>query len=199
MLFSLLRCTRNALQITAPFLRTPTKSACIASWNVLKNRSILQEQISKSFHFQSFNKCVVNIPKHSECSALQSNIYRARPNLLQPSNLDQIQKRTVTKFSWRKGKRKTVKVVLKKFKRLDWGVWIHGKCGRQKRLYRKSANQKRRLRQHVFCNGTQSWLLDSMVTNFWRKPKHYVEDPYKPYHSREEFHITRKKPIKPVA
>lgn len=108
------------------------------------------------------------------------------------------QTRTVTKFSLSKGKRKSVKVVLKKFYRLDWGIWIRGKCGRQKKLYKKSARRKRRLRQHVFCNATQSWLLDSMVTKYWRRPKYYVDDPYEPYHSREEFPTTRKKPWAPL-
>lgn len=70
-------------------------------------------------------------------------------------------------------------------------------CGRNKKLYKKSANRKRRLRQHVFCNATQSYLLDKMVTSYWRKPKYYVDDPYEPYHKREEFSITSKKPVVP--
>ncbi|XP_015597223.1 39S ribosomal protein L35, mitochondrial [Cephus cinctus] len=102
--------------------------------------------------------------------------------------------RTVTKFSLKKGKRRSVKTVLKRFFRLHWGVWIRTKAGRHKRLWKKSSNQKRRLRQHVFTNSTQSYLLDKMVTNFWKRPKYYVDDPYTPYHQREEFWITRKAP-----
>ncbi|XP_047539755.1 39S ribosomal protein L35, mitochondrial [Vanessa atalanta] len=102
--------------------------------------------------------------------------------------------RTVTKFSLKKGKRKTVKAVVKRFFRLHWGGWIRTKIGRHKRLWKKSPPQKRRLRQHVFCNGTQNTLLDKMVTKYWKKPKYYVEDPYAPYHTREEFPHTRKKP-----
>ena len=70
-------------------------------------------------------------------------------------------------------------------------------CGRNKKLYKKSANRKRRLRQHVFTNATQSWLLDKMVTKYWRKRRFYVDDPDEPYHNREEFTITRKKPSLP--
>ncbi|GLV41966.1 mitochondrial ribosomal protein L35 [Carabus blaptoides fortunei] len=103
--------------------------------------------------------------------------------------------RPVTKFSLQKGKRKSVKAVLKRFYRLDWGGWIRTKSGRNKKLWKKSESQKRRLREHVFVNGTQSWLLDKMVTKYWRKPKYYVDDPYEPYHQREEFYITRKKPL----
>lgn len=102
--------------------------------------------------------------------------------------------RTVTKFSLKKGKRKTVKAVVKRFFRLHWGGWIRTKVGRKKRLWKKSPPQKRRLRQHVFCNATQSKLLDKMVTKFWKKPKYYVDDPYAPYHTREEHPVTRKNP-----
>lgn len=105
-----------------------------------------------------------------------------------------ITSRTVTKFSYRKGRRKAVKVVLKKFYRLNWGGWIRTKCGRNKKLWKKTSARKRRLRQHVLCNATQSRLLDKMVGSYWRKPKYYVDDPYNPYHSREEFVYTAKKP-----
>ncbi|XP_055376511.1 39S ribosomal protein L35, mitochondrial [Condylostylus longicornis] len=103
--------------------------------------------------------------------------------------------RSVTKFSLKKGKRKTVKCVLKRFKRLHWGIWIRTRSGRHKKMFKKSPALKRRLKQHVFVNAQQSWLLDSMVTNYWRKPKYYVDDPYEQYHKREEYFATRKKPL----
>uniref|UniRef100_A0A182Q683 50S ribosomal protein L35 n=1 Tax=Anopheles farauti TaxID=69004 RepID=A0A182Q683_9DIPT len=103
--------------------------------------------------------------------------------------------RTVIKFSLRKGKRKTVKAVVKRFKRLDWGGWIRTISGRTKKLWRKRANRKRRLRQHVLVNATQATLLDKMVTKYWKRPRHYINDPYAPYHSREEFVYTRRKPL----
>lgn len=103
--------------------------------------------------------------------------------------------RPLIKYSLRKGKRKTVKPILKRFKRLDWGIWIRTKSGRHKKLWKKSSAQKRRLRQHVFVNATQSTLLDKMVTKYWRRPKYYVDDIYEPYHRREEFYITRRKPL----
>uniref|UniRef100_A0A182MXL0 50S ribosomal protein L35 n=1 Tax=Anopheles dirus TaxID=7168 RepID=A0A182MXL0_9DIPT len=103
--------------------------------------------------------------------------------------------RTVIKFSMRKGKRKTVKAVVKRFKRLDWGGWIRTISGRTKKLWRKRANRKRRLRQHVLVNATQATLLDKMVTKYWKRPRHYINDPYAPYHTREEFVYTRRKPL----
>ncbi|XP_058804628.1 large ribosomal subunit protein bL35m [Phymastichus coffea] len=102
--------------------------------------------------------------------------------------------RTVTKFSLKKGKRKSVKTVLYRFYRLNWGIWIRTKAGRQKHLWKKSASRRRKLKQHVFTNSTQSWMLDKMVTAFWRRPKYWVDDPYEPYHKREEFPFTQKKP-----
>lgn len=110
------------------------------------------------------------------------------------SNITAVPVRTVTKFSLKKGKRKSVKAALRRFYRLHWGGWIRPKVGRHKKMWKKSSANRRRLRQHVFCNGTQTTLLDKMVTKFWKRPKHYVEDPYEPYHSREEFTITRKQP-----
>ncbi|XP_003426692.1 39S ribosomal protein L35, mitochondrial [Nasonia vitripennis] len=102
--------------------------------------------------------------------------------------------RTVTKFSLTKGKRKSVKTVLKRFYRLHWGIWIRTRAGRHRHLWKKSNAQRRRSKQHVFTNASQSWMLDKMVTKFWRRPKHWVDDPYNPYHTREEFMYTRKKP-----
>ncbi|EFN64271.1 39S ribosomal protein L35, mitochondrial, partial [Camponotus floridanus] len=102
--------------------------------------------------------------------------------------------RTVTKFSLRKGKRKTVKTVLKRFYRLNWGIWIRTKAGRRKHLWRKSSARKKRLQQHVFCNSTQSTLLDKMVCKYWKRRHYYVDDPYEPYHEREGFYLTRKRP-----
>lgn len=116
--------------------------------------------------------------------------------ILNVSNkISPVPSRSVTKFSLKKGKRKTVKAVVRRFLRLHWGGWIRPKVGRHKKLWKKSLSQKRRLRQHVFCNGTQNTLLDKMVTKYWKRPKYYVEDPYTPYHTRDEYYITRKKPL----
>jgi len=75
------------------------------------------------------------------------------------------------------------------------GIWIRTKCGRQKKLWKKPAARKRRLRQHVFCNAKQSSLLDKMTTKYWKKRRYYPDDPYEPYHDREEFSLTRKTPL----
>ncbi|XP_076166742.1 mitochondrial ribosomal protein L35 [Ptiloglossa arizonensis] len=103
--------------------------------------------------------------------------------------------RTVTKFSLKKGKRKSVKTVLKRFYRLNWGMWIRTCAGHRSKRWRKSSNRRRRQKRHVFCNSTQCTLLDKMVTKYWKRPHYYVDDPYNPYHKRNEFPLTRRIPL----
>ncbi|KAF6209272.1 hypothetical protein GE061_015017 [Apolygus lucorum] len=119
-------------------------------------------------------------------------------SFLVPTSPEQHSTRSLTKYSLQKGKRKSVKAVIRRFFRLDWGIWIRPKCGRHKKIYTKSWRRRRRLRQHVFTNSTQSWLLDTMVTKYWRRPKYYPDDPYNPYHKREEYPTTRRTPQIPV-
>lgn len=102
--------------------------------------------------------------------------------------------RTVTKFSKIKGKRATVGPAVRRFFRLNWGGWIRTRCGRHKKMWKKSSNRKHRLRQHVLVNAHQSHLLDQMVTKFWKRPKHYIDDIYEPYHDRS-FYLARQKPM----
>ncbi|XP_047355888.1 39S ribosomal protein L35, mitochondrial [Vespa velutina] len=152
--------------------------------------NITQNRSSSFLYTQTW----FNINRVKEKSSIDSavmphgNIISVQDTLITP-------KRTLTKFSLKKGKRKTVKTVIKRFYRLNWGIWIRRYVAHDKHMWRKTEGRKRRLRQHIFINGTQSWLLDTMVTKYWRRPKFYVDDPYNPYHKREEFRITRKKPL----
>jgi large subunit ribosomal protein L35 len=99
--------------------------------------------------------------------------------------------RSVVKFGRLKGRRKTVKAVLKRFYRLDWGIWIHPKAGRHRHLWQKGKLQKKRARQHVFCNAWHTRTLERMTTKYWHKKKYWVDDIYEPYHSRPDFWITK--------
>lgn len=185
MLRSVFAASRSVLQTTGHYINKPMQiSLCVTQ------------------AIQNYSKASV-VNNRMYCSLLgrpKFKLTQPNGNLLEvfPAGNTGNQTRSVTKFSLSKGKRKTVEVVLRKFYRLNWGIWIRGKCGREKRLYTKSARRKRRLRQHVFCNAKQSWLLDSMVTKYWRKPKYYVDDPYEPYHTREEYPKTRQKPYVPL-
>lgn len=97
--------------------------------------------------------------------------------------------RTVTYYSARKGKRKTVKAVIYRFLRLHSGLWLRRKAGYKKKLWKKTAARKKRLREFVFCNKTQSKLLDKMTTSFWKRRNWYADDPYQKYHDRTNLKV----------
>ncbi|XP_075147963.1 mitochondrial ribosomal protein L35 [Haematobia irritans] len=170
-------------------------------------RSLVGSAIKSACYVSALRSITVASSQKYSFSTLQtlagSNVFPrlsspvVQANLLQQSIAVQTQQsRSVTKFSLNKGKRKSVKAVVKRFRRLDWGAWIRTYTGRQKKLFSKSSKTKRRLRQHVFTNSTQSWLLDKMVTSFWRRPKNWVDDVYAPYHRRDEFFATKSKTFK---
>ncbi|XP_063238047.1 large ribosomal subunit protein bL35m [Bacillus rossius redtenbacheri] len=146
-------------------------------------------QTSPSYNFQA-GSLVSGFLRYN---FLNTNINSS--NIVPSPSVLQSQSRTVTKFSRQKGKRRSVRAVVQRFYRLHWGGWIRTRAGRHRFLWKKKDSLKRRHRQHVFCNATQSRLLDKMVTKFWRKPRFYVDDPYEPYHTREEYYVTRKKPL----
>ncbi|KTF85804.1 hypothetical protein cypCar_00019815 [Cyprinus carpio] len=92
--------------------------------------------------------------------------------------------RSLTYYSLRRGKRKSVKSVVQRFLRLHCGLWVRRKAGYKKKLWKKSAARKKRLREHVFCNKTQCKLLDKMTTPYWKRRNWYLNDPYQKYHDR---------------
>ncbi|MBW01245.1 39S ribosomal protein L35, mitochondrial, partial [Eschrichtius robustus] len=105
------------------------------------------------------------------------------PNVLKPPV------RTVTYYSSRKGKRKTVKAAVYRFLRLHSGLWLRRKAGYKKKLWKKTVARKRRLREFVFCNKTQSKLLDKMTTSFWKRRNWYADDLYQKYHDRTNLKV----------
>ncbi|XP_063315903.1 large ribosomal subunit protein bL35m [Pelobates fuscus] len=115
-----------------------------------------------------------------------SILQRVTPLL--PSILQQ-PTRSLTYFGVRSGKRKSVKAVPKRFMRLHCGLWIRKKAGYKKKLWKKMAARKKRLREVVFCNKTQSKLLDKMTTSFWKRRNWYSDDPYQKYHDRTNLKV----------
>ena len=110
------------------------------------------------------------------------------------------QQRGVVKWSHKKGKRKTVKSVVKRFMYLDWsgrGMWIRPRTAKYKRRWRQSSRRKARLNQHVFTNATQSRMLDKMATKFWRRQFHFIDDMYADFHVRDNFPMTARPPAAP--
>lgn len=57
-------------------------------------------------------------------------------------------------------------------------------AGYKKKLWKKKPARRKRLREHVFCNKTQSKLLNKMTTSFWKRRNWFVNDPYLKYHDR---------------
>ncbi|KAM6202357.1 large ribosomal subunit protein bL35m [Rhynchocyon petersi] len=135
----------------------------------------------------------VCIPRASDCAdgrpgwwleALQRGLVATLlPNVLKPPV------RALTYYSARKGKRKTVKAVVYRFLRLHSGLWLRRKAGYKKKLWKKTSARKKRLREFVFCNKTQSKLLDKMTTSFWKRRNWYANDPYQLYHDRTNLKV----------
>ncbi|KAG8453358.1 hypothetical protein GDO86_000117 [Hymenochirus boettgeri] len=105
------------------------------------------------------------------------------PNILSQSV------RPLTYFGVRGGKRKSVKSVPDRFLRLHCGLWVRRKAGYKKKLWKKTAARKKRLREHVICNKTQCKLLDKMTTSFWKRRNWYINDPYQKYHDRTNLRV----------
>ncbi|XP_078534786.1 large ribosomal subunit protein bL35m [Lissotriton helveticus] len=120
---------------------------------------------------------------------LTGNVPVLKSAIFLPTRITQQPVRTLTYFGFRKGKRKTVKAVVKRFLRLHCGLWIRRKAGYKKKLWKKTPARKRRLREIVFCNRTQSKLLDKMTTSFWKRRNWYVDDPYQKYHDRTNLKV----------
>ncbi|XP_054909422.1 39S ribosomal protein L35, mitochondrial [Poeciliopsis prolifica] len=92
--------------------------------------------------------------------------------------------RNLTYVSLKKGKRKTVSAVTERFMRLHCGLWIRRKAGYKKKLWKKMPARRKRLREIVFCNKTQSKLLDKMTSSYWKRRNWFLNDPYQKYHDR---------------
>ncbi|XP_054678984.1 39S ribosomal protein L35, mitochondrial [Grus americana] len=123
-----------------------------------------------------------NLPGGGAPSVL-SSITSLLPSILQQPV------RTLTYYSLRNGKRKTVKAVTDRFLRLHNGLWVRRKAGYKKKLWKKSTAQKKRLRELVLCTRTQCKLLDKMTTSFWKRRNWYVDDPYQKYHDRTNLRV----------
>ncbi|CAI9543114.1 unnamed protein product [Staurois parvus] len=125
----------------------------------------------------------INNQLSAQNTSILSRVAPLLPSILQQSS------RPVTYTSLRRGKRKSVKSVLERFMRLHCGLWIRRKSGYKKKLWKKRAARKKRLREMVICNKTQSKLLDKMTTSFWRRRNWYVDDPYQKYHDRTNLKV----------
>uniref|UniRef100_A0A8C7BTY4 Large ribosomal subunit protein bL35m n=2 Tax=Neovison vison TaxID=452646 RepID=A0A8C7BTY4_NEOVI len=156
------------------------RNACLSSALSAQHfRSLPMPTVSSA---PGLSTCVRNLTC-GHTPAILNRVAPLLPNVLKPPV------RTVTYFSSRKGKRKTVKAVIYRFLRLHSGLWLRRKAGYKKKLWKKTAARKRRLREFVFCNKTQSKLLDKMTTSFWKRRNWYADDPYQKYHDRTNLKV----------
>ena len=77
-----------------------------------------------------------------------------------------IPERSIVYCSRRRGKRKTVKSIIRRFRRTGSGKWKRWQAGRTHNMTKKSAKRKTRLKRYVICNKQQTKLLNKMV-NGW--------------------------------
>lgn len=107
--------------------------------------------------------------------------------LLQVEDTNLCLSRNVTKFSLKTGKKKSVDAVLQRFYRLNCGLWIRRRAGCHKKMHKKNMEERYKSAQHVFCTKTQCLMLDKMITDYHKKRKYYIDDPFEPYHERNNF------------
>ncbi|XP_075839972.1 large ribosomal subunit protein bL35m [Microtus pennsylvanicus] len=160
-------------------------------WNYAKNACL--KSALCTIHFRHIQTPVVSsAPRlvtsvrsltHGPTAAVLNRVAALVPSVLKPPV------RTLTYCSKRKGKRKTVKSVVHRFLRLHSGLWLRRKAGYKKKLWKKTTARKKRLREFVFCNKTQSKLLDKMTTSFWKRRNWYAGDPYQMYHDRTNLRV----------
>ncbi|XP_029316731.1 large ribosomal subunit protein bL35m [Cottoperca gobio] len=159
-------------------LRPLSVSVCAKTPQLCQLSSLIQAPP----HFSSAAAAVRAPLRAAVCLTPRYNILQ-RVSALIPS-LTQQPSRSLTYVSLKKGKKKSVKSVTERFMRLHCGLWIRRKAGYKKKLWKKKPVRRRRLREHVICNKTQSKLMDKMTTTFWKRRNWFLNDPYLKYHDR---------------
>ncbi|KAH3787614.1 hypothetical protein DPMN_165740 [Dreissena polymorpha] len=143
---------------------------------------------SASCNLQRIQRCLSSLPSPLSCQG--SNTFSSAINRNAQGSLLNISLpvfnavRSKVTFSIRRGKEKSVRSVPSRFFRLPWGIYIHARAGRNKHKWNKPDWIIARGKQHVFCNKSRAKLFDKMTSPYWRKHRHYVDDPYAPYYKR---------------
>ncbi|KAI6235380.1 39S ribosomal protein L35, mitochondrial [Aphelenchoides besseyi] len=88
------------------------------------------------------------------------------------------------RFDQHVGRKRVAQDVLDRFKRLNNGMWIRPQAGRNKKRYARDDLFRDTSTNYVTCTQEQCEMLDKLMTPFWLRRKHYVDDPYEPYHVR---------------
>uniref|UniRef100_A0A1X7VMS3 50S ribosomal protein L35 n=1 Tax=Amphimedon queenslandica TaxID=400682 RepID=A0A1X7VMS3_AMPQE len=75
------------------------------------------------------------------------------------------QTRSIVRFS-KKGKKKTVKAVAKRFMRTGSGMLKYWRPGKNHKMMAKSHKASRQMRKHCYVNKTQLKLLNKMISGW---------------------------------
>ncbi|TRY70432.1 hypothetical protein TCAL_09297 [Tigriopus californicus] len=87
----------------------------------------------------------------------------------------------LTLFDRQDGERKSMVEAEKRFKRLDWGVYIRPRAGRNQLRYKRSARSIWNREQHVFCAKYHISLLNRMISPEVKAKRFLPEDIYEKY------------------
>ena len=141
------------MALANPVLRC-VRPRTIASCRVLKNFSSRPSTYCLGYIYSRSTTCLNNA-HYQFCSRITHGwTYSAIPT------------RTLTYYSRRKGKRKTVKAVVRRFRRTGSGKWKRWQAGKNHFNSKKTSKRRSRLRRYVICNKQQTKLLNKMV-NGW--------------------------------
>lgn len=92
-------------------------------------------------------------------------------------------------YNFTEGKRESKQAAVDRFYRLHWGGWIRTRAGRHKHLWKKPEDFRWWARQHVFLSREQSLDCEKMINPDIKKQRHFIDDPYEPYHKRHNFDV----------
>lgn len=70
-------------------------------------------------------------------------------------------------------------------------MWIRAQPGRHIRRYAKDTVFNDTSLDYMTCTKEECNMLDKLVTPFWLRRRHYVDDPYEPYHTRHGINSPR--------
>lgn len=70
-------------------------------------------------------------------------------------------------------------------------MWIKTHMGRHKKRYQKDDVFSTVADYYETCTKEECEMLDKMMSPFWLRPKHYVNDPYEPYQVRHDIDSPR--------
>uniref|UniRef100_A0A915NNN9 V-SNARE coiled-coil homology domain-containing protein n=1 Tax=Meloidogyne floridensis TaxID=298350 RepID=A0A915NNN9_9BILA len=88
------------------------------------------------------------------------------------------------RFDPKVGRKRPAQDVLDRFRRLNNGMWIRARAGRTHANYMKEDLNQMVAMQWETCTKSECHMLDKMMTPFWLRQRHYVNDDLEPFHTR---------------